>query len=847
MYAWTENFILPISHDEVVHGKHSLLDKMPGDEWQKRANYRLFMSYMTAHPGKKLMFMGSEFGQWHEWREHEQLDWPLLANPKHRGLQDLNRELAKLYRDTPQFHASDCDAGGFRWSDLHNADESVFAFLRQEHGHAPIVCVFNATPVPRDDYWLGVPDPGRYEVMFDSDHPGFGGSGFAGVGAYDAFEHDRARLSVCAARAVAAAGRRCSSSGRWMKDGSPDILGATFTGEGVNFAIRSRAATRVDVCLYDASGERETARLTLPGTHRARCTTASSSRSWRASARCTASACMAPTIRARAIASTPTNYCSIPGRATSSATSKWHPTHPRVTTANDPEGLRPEPHRQRAAMPRCRVIDGEFDWDGDRQPAVPWRDTLDLRAARQGIHAAASGRAAGMARQIPRAHRARGARPSEVAGRDGGRAHAGARLHDEGFLHERGLTNYWGYNTMGWFAPTSRYAVKDPVVELKQAVKALHAAGIEVILDVVYNHTAEGNELGPTLNFKAIDNRAYYFHRANDRRFYDDVTGCGNTVACDHPDRAGRHPGVAALLRRGIPHRRLPLRPRHRARPRPLGLQLELAVLRDAARGSGARLRETHRRALGRGPRRLPARQFSARLVASGTTAIATPCARSGMAAAAWSAASPNASRARRTCSAAMAASPPPASTSSPRMMASRCATPCRTTSGTTRPTSRTTATATRNNHSWNCGVEGPTDDVHVIALRRRQVRNMLTTLFFSQGVPMLLAGDELYRTQNGNNNAYCQDNEISWVNWTGLKDDDSLLQFVRGLVERCAARTRSCAATPFSRARCTPAIRATSRWWHPAGHEMADQEWNNPDLRCLAVGLGGTAVVAAI
>jgi len=189
MYAWTENFILPISHDEVVHGKRSLLDKMPGDEWQKRANYRLFMTYMTAHPGKKLMFMGSEFGQWHEWREHEQLDWPLLQDPKHQALRDLNRELAKLYRGHPQFHASDCEASGFRWSDLHNADESVFAFLREEQGHAPILCVFNATPVGREDYWVGVPDPGSYQVMFDSDFPAFGGSGFGGVASYAAFEH----------------------------------------------------------------------------------------------------------------------------------------------------------------------------------------------------------------------------------------------------------------------------------------------------------------------------------------------------------------------------------------------------------------------------------------------------------------------------------------------------------------------------------------------------------------------------------------------------------------------------------------------------------------------------------
>src|SRR5262249_7934169 len=105
----------------------------------------------------------------------------------------------------------------------------------------------------------------------------------------------------------------------------------------------------------------------------------------------------------------------------------------------------------------------------------------------------------------------------------------------EEFLARRGLTNYWGYNTLAWFAPSRRFAVQDPVVELKQAVRALHGAGIEGILHVVYNHTAEGNHLGPTLSFRGIDNRAYYFHRANDRRFYDDVTGCGNTVSCDHP------------------------------------------------------------------------------------------------------------------------------------------------------------------------------------------------------------------------------------------------------------------------------------------------------------------------
>lgn len=181
VYAWSENFILPISHDEVVHGKGSLLAKMPGDAWQKRANFRLFMSYMCAHPGKKLLFMGSEFGQWHEWRDHEQLDWPLLAVREHAQLRDCVRELNHLYRDTVQLHAGDCERDGFRWLDLHNADESIWAFERRTVGPeaAPgVTCVFNATPVPREAYAIGVAAPGRYRKIFDSDDARFGGSGF---------------------------------------------------------------------------------------------------------------------------------------------------------------------------------------------------------------------------------------------------------------------------------------------------------------------------------------------------------------------------------------------------------------------------------------------------------------------------------------------------------------------------------------------------------------------------------------------------------------------------------------------------------------------------------------------
>jgi 1,4-alpha-glucan branching enzyme len=181
VYAWSENFILPISHDEVVHGKRSLLAKMPGDDWQKRANFRLFLSYMCAHPGKKLLFMGSEFGQWPEWREESQLEWWQLGVAEHSALQTCVRELNHLYRATAQFYGSDCDYHGFRWVDLHNADESIWAFARLGVGQndgAPITCVFNATPVPRDGYRVGVAGQGNYRKLFDSDDARFGGSSY---------------------------------------------------------------------------------------------------------------------------------------------------------------------------------------------------------------------------------------------------------------------------------------------------------------------------------------------------------------------------------------------------------------------------------------------------------------------------------------------------------------------------------------------------------------------------------------------------------------------------------------------------------------------------------------------
>ncbi len=194
VYAWSEKFVLPISHDEVVHGKKSLLDKMPGDEWQKRANFRWFRAYMTAHPGKKLMFMGSEFGQWREWRDDHSLDWHLLEQPAHRALLQFDKELNALYRGNAALYANDNDPAAFGWIDLHNADQSVFAFLRrcpQQPERPPLLCVFNCTPVPRNDYWLGVPEPGTYRKVLDTDAARFGGSD------YNRQDHVVAQLAPC--------------------------------------------------------------------------------------------------------------------------------------------------------------------------------------------------------------------------------------------------------------------------------------------------------------------------------------------------------------------------------------------------------------------------------------------------------------------------------------------------------------------------------------------------------------------------------------------------------------------------------------------------------------------------
>ncbi|WP_247894377.1 1,4-alpha-glucan branching protein GlgB [Azospirillum sp. B510] len=183
IYQFSENFVLPLSHDEVVHGKGSLINKMPGDEWQKFANLRAYYGFMFAHPGKKLLFMGGEFAQWNEWSEARSLDWHLLEQPPHRGMRDLVRDLNHLYRELAPLHRTDCDPSGFEWIESNDNENSVFTFLRKadQSGHI-VIAVCNFTPVPRQGYRVGVPLPGRYVERLNTDDATYGGSGVGNPG-----------------------------------------------------------------------------------------------------------------------------------------------------------------------------------------------------------------------------------------------------------------------------------------------------------------------------------------------------------------------------------------------------------------------------------------------------------------------------------------------------------------------------------------------------------------------------------------------------------------------------------------------------------------------------------------
>lgn len=621
--------------------------------------------------------------------------------------------------------------------------------------------------------------------------------------------------------------------------GKPYPLGATWDGQGVNFALFSEQADRVDLCLYDTRGRREIERIVLrertdmvwhgylPGA------TAGLLYGYRVHGP------YRPHLGQRF---NPNKLLLDPYAKASLGKPHGSNADFAYKVGTEHEDLSFDWRDNAAAMPKCQVIGTDFDWEDDRTPHTSWSDTViyemhvkGFTALHPAIPEPLRGTYAGLASAPAIAHLQRlGVTAVELLP-----VHCFA---DERPLVQRGMSNYWGYNSIGFFAPARRYAATgDATGEFKTMVKALHRAGIEVILDVVYNHTAEGNHLGPTLSFRGIDNVAYYRLEPDNPRFYMDYTGCGNTLNT-------MHPRVLQLIMDSL---RYWVQEMHVD-----GFRFDLATalareVHDFDR-CGAFLDIIHQDP-----------------VLSRVKLIAEPWDVGGggyqvgnfpVGWTEWNDKYRDAVRAYWKGEGGLIGDLASRLTGSSDLYAHNGRRPCASLNFVTahdgfvlhdlvsyqRKHNEANGEENRdgadNNQSWNCGAEGPTEDPEILALRARQKRNLLATLLLSQGVPMLVAGDEMGHTQRGNNNAYCQDNEISWINWSLTEADLELLSFVRQLIQfrrdHPAFRRRSY-FQDHSRREGEKSI----LWFDPHGLEMGVNEWNQGFARCLGMYLLGDAI----
>ncbi len=585
-------------------------------------------------------------------------------------------------------------------------------------------------------------------------------------------------------------------------------MGATWTKRGVNFALFSSHATRVEVCLFDAQSGAELARHDLP---------ARSGNVW--------------------------HGLVSPGRAgpgSSYAFFVHGPNEPEKGHRFDASVGLIDPYARElsnAAPLRSRVIDGKFDWGGDRPPAIPWRDTLIYELHVKGftrLHPAVPARWRGKYLGLTVAPviehlKSIGVTAVELL--------PCQSFLSEPFLLERNLSNYWGYNPVAWFSPANEYAVKDAVVEFKTMVKALHAAGIEVILDVVFNHTAEGNETGPLLSLRGIDNSVYYRLMAEDKRLYENVTGCGNTVNCEHGQVRTL---ILDCLRYWVEQMHVD------------GFRFDLATVLGRE-GTGFNEHSAFFKAL----RAEPALAF-VKLIAEpwdvGWGGYQLGRFPAGWAE--WNDRYRDAVRSFWRRDAGKIGEFAERFAGSSDLFRHNGRKP---TAGINFPTAHdgftlcdlvsyserhneanleSNADGHGDNLSWNCGTEGPSDDPGINSLRTRQMRNLLATLFFSQGVPMLQAGDEFARTQRGNNNAYCQDNEISWIDWQLRSVNLGLLRFVQ-LLARLRRLHVEFRRETFLKGAASRASVKDVTWLNAGGIEMKQGEWHDANLRTLAIWFG--------
>jgi isoamylase len=626
--------------------------------------------------------------------------------------------------------------------------------------------------------------------------------------------------------------------------GRPYPLGATYLGNGVNFAVFSEHALKVEVCLFDpANPARELRRYTLPEQTR---------HVWHGFIPGLRTGALyglrahGPYEPQRGLRFNPHKLLVDPyARALHGQVDYSAPLYGYVLGSEE-EDLGFDTRDSAAGVPKAVVLTDDFDWEGDRPPAVPWHQTLLYEAHVKGLtrlHPSVPehqrGTYAGLTHPAVLEHLRRlGVTAVELLP-----IHAHV---DEPFLVNKGLTNYWGYSTLGYFAPDARYAMSDvpgaQVAEFKSMVRALHRAGIEVILDVVYNHTCEGNQLGPTLSFRGLDNSAYYRLMEKDPRFYLDFTGCGNSWNATHPYALklvmdslrywvqvmhvdGFRFDLATTLgrdRHGYDTRAAffqlvhqdPVLSRVKLIAEPwdvgdFGYQVgNFPVVWSEWNG---KYRDTIRR-YWKGDDRQAA-EIGYRLTGSSDLY-------------------------------ALGGRKPTASinfiTAHDGFTLHDLVTYSHKHNEANLEENRD---GTNDNHAWNCGVEGETDDPDIRALREQQKRNFIATLFLSQGVPMLLAGDEMGHTQRGNNNAYCQDNPLSWVDWNLDESRRRLLEFTIEMSQLRRTQPVLSKRKFFRGSHIWDSELKDLAWFRPDGQEMKREDWEKPYVRSIAFLLGGDAI----
>jgi len=624
--------------------------------------------------------------------------------------------------------------------------------------------------------------------------------------------------------------------------GTPFPLGPTWDGQGTNFSVFSENAERVELCLFDED-DRET--------------------------------------RIEVRERTAFNWhCYIPGigpgqRYGYRVHGPYEPEHghrfnahkllidpyakaiegpvlwdrgntlPYAPSAAADADLFPDDDDDHAAIPKCVVIDPHFDWEDDRPPATPWHDTVIYEAHVKGftkrrpdVREELRGTYAGLASEPALAYlRELGVTAVELLP-----IH---HIADEGFLHDHGLTNYWGYSSIGYLCPHALYAATgtrgNQLLEFKGMVKALHRTGIEVILDVVYNHTAEGNHLGPMLSFRGVDNSSYYRLMPDNPRFYQDFTGTGNSLNPVHP----------SVLRLIMDSLRYFVTECHVD-----GFRFDLASALAREFYEVDRL-STFFDAIHQDP------------VISQVKLIAEPwdvgpggyqVGNFPVLWAEWNGIYRDVMRDfwRARASVAQFAS---RFTGSSDLYESDGREPFASINFVTAHDGFTlrdlvsynqkhndannegNKDGTDDNRSWNHGAEGPTTDPAIAALRARQQRNLLATLLLSQGVPMLLGGDEFGRTQRGNNNGWCQDNELSWFDWE--QADEDLVEFVRRLIRMRRDHPVFRRAT-FLTGRETRGSGLPDVWWfRPDGRRMTQRDWRREDAFALGAFLNGDEIAS--